>query len=179
MLKIFNINSRNGRISAISQSRTFPTKPLNQSRRILHWGRFRRNGRIFAEFRTRGRFTRNGRINPAEFRTRDVSAETAVPIPPNFCRISHSGTFSTKRPNFRPISPSATFPTKWPNFRKILHSRTFSLKRPNFRPISQPNFRRISHSGTFPTKRPNQCRRISAEFHTRGRFRRNGQMNPA
>ncbi|MDV3195384.1 MAG: hypothetical protein Q8881_04030 [Sweet potato little leaf phytoplasma] len=55
--------------------------PPNQSRRISHWGRFRRNGRIFAEFRTRGRFPRNGRINPAEF-------------PPNYALV----TFPPKRP---------------------------------------------------------------------------------
>ncbi|MDV3195426.1 MAG: hypothetical protein Q8881_04250 [Sweet potato little leaf phytoplasma] len=60
----------------------FPTKPLNQSRRILHWGQFRRNGRISAEFRTRGSFPRNRRINPAEFL-------------PNFA----FGTFPPKRPN--------------------------------------------------------------------------------
>ncbi|MDV3195382.1 MAG: hypothetical protein Q8881_04020 [Sweet potato little leaf phytoplasma] len=55
----------------ISQSGTFPTTPPNQSSRISHWGRFRRNGRI----------------NPAEFlRTfalGDVSDETAE-LPPNF-----------------------------------------------------------------------------------------------
>ncbi|MDV3195287.1 MAG: hypothetical protein Q8881_03485 [Sweet potato little leaf phytoplasma] len=86
----------------ISQSGTFPTKLLNQSRRISHWGRFRGNDRISAEFRTRGRFPRNGRINQAEFfetfspkwpnqsrrisagfRLGDVSYETAE-FPPNF-----------------------------------------------------------------------------------------------
>ncbi|MDV3195468.1 MAG: hypothetical protein Q8881_04460, partial [Sweet potato little leaf phytoplasma] len=45
-------------------------------------GRFPRNGRISAEFRTRGRFPRNGVINPAEF-------------PSNFLL----GTFPPKRPN--------------------------------------------------------------------------------
>ncbi|MDV3195352.1 MAG: hypothetical protein Q8881_03860 [Sweet potato little leaf phytoplasma] len=50
----------------------------------MHWGRVRRNGRIFAEFCTQGRFPLNGRIIPAEFRTRDVSAKTAESIPSNF-----------------------------------------------------------------------------------------------
>ncbi|MDV3195467.1 MAG: hypothetical protein Q8881_04455, partial [Sweet potato little leaf phytoplasma] len=118
----------------------------------------------------------------AEFRTRDVSAETAKSIPPNFCRISHSGTFPTKlspnfaledvsneRTNFCRISHLATFPPKRPNFLPISHSGTFPTKLPNFRPIS--------HSWTFLTKQPNQSRPISAEFHTRGRFRRNGSQH--
>ncbi|MDV3195142.1 MAG: hypothetical protein Q8881_02750 [Sweet potato little leaf phytoplasma] len=94
-----------------------------------------------AEFCSQGCFRRNRRINPAEFRTGDdsdetaefppnfalgaVSLETAESIPPNFVletfppkwpkqsrRISHSGTFPTKRPNFRRIAPSRTFPTR-------------------------------------------------------------------
>ncbi|MDV3195099.1 MAG: hypothetical protein Q8881_02515 [Sweet potato little leaf phytoplasma] len=100
---------------------------------------------------------------------------------------------------------SELFPTKRPNYRRILHSRTFSPKRPNFRRISHsghfrrncrmnpdeftPNFvlRDVSDEtaesnppnfalGAIPTKRPN-FRRISAEFRTRARFRRNGRTS--
>ncbi|MDV3195278.1 MAG: hypothetical protein Q8881_03440 [Sweet potato little leaf phytoplasma] len=79
----------------------------------------------------------------------DDSDETAE-FPPNFAlgtfppkrlnqsrRISHSGTFPTKRPNIRPISPSGMFPKKRPNFREILPSGTFATKWPNFRRISR------------------------------------------
>ncbi|MDV3195197.1 MAG: hypothetical protein Q8881_03035 [Sweet potato little leaf phytoplasma] len=38
---------------------------------------------------------------PPNFALGDVSDETAELIPPNFCRISQSRTFPTKRPNFQ------------------------------------------------------------------------------
>ncbi|MDV3195239.1 MAG: hypothetical protein Q8881_03245 [Sweet potato little leaf phytoplasma] len=62
---------------------------------------------------------------PPNFGLRDISAETAESIPPNFRRISHSRTFPTKRPNFRRISHSGMFPPKRPNFCRISHSWTF------------------------------------------------------
>ncbi|MDV3195097.1 MAG: hypothetical protein Q8881_02505 [Sweet potato little leaf phytoplasma] len=66
----------------------------------------------------------------------------AESIPPNFCRISQSRTFPTKRQNFRRMSHSGTFP---PNFvLSVISDKTA---------------------------------RISAEFHTRGRFPRNGQIS--
>ncbi|MDV3195339.1 MAG: hypothetical protein Q8881_03755 [Sweet potato little leaf phytoplasma] len=79
------------------------------------------NGRISAEFRTRGRFPRNGRIS-AEFAVKNVSDETVESIPPNFTL----GSIPTKRPNFRRISHSGTFPPKRANqSRQILHSGRF------------------------------------------------------
>ncbi|MDV3195437.1 MAG: hypothetical protein Q8881_04305, partial [Sweet potato little leaf phytoplasma] len=116
----------------ISQSTTFSTKPPNQSRRISHWGRFRRNGRISAEFRSRGCFPRNGQINPAEFPLNfapgDVSPETTELIPPNFA--------------LRDVSAeTAEFP---PNFAvKDVSDETAESIPPNFA------------LGTVPTKRPN------------------------
>ncbi|MDV3195255.1 MAG: hypothetical protein Q8881_03325 [Sweet potato little leaf phytoplasma] len=83
-------------------SGTFPTRPPNKSRRISHWGRFRRNGRI-----------------SAEFCTGDFSDEMAESIPLNFCRISLSRMFLKKRQNFCRISHWGTFPPTRPNFRRI------------------------------------------------------------
>ncbi|MDV3195256.1 MAG: hypothetical protein Q8881_03330 [Sweet potato little leaf phytoplasma] len=73
-----------------------------------------------------GTFPQNGRINPAEFRTRDVSAETAESILPNFHRISHLGHFRRngriKPTDFPPNFVLGTFPAKRPNqSRRILH----------------------------------------------------------
>ncbi|MDV3195217.1 MAG: hypothetical protein Q8881_03135 [Sweet potato little leaf phytoplasma] len=97
-----------------------------------------------------GRFRRNGRMNPDEFIPNFVLGaifdETAEFLPNFAVRDVSNETAESVPPNFA----LGTFLTK------------------------RPNFRRISHSGTFPTKQPNQSRRISPEFHTRGRFRQNG-----
>ncbi|MDV3195454.1 MAG: hypothetical protein Q8881_04390, partial [Sweet potato little leaf phytoplasma] len=67
--------------------------------------------------------------------------------------------FPTKRPNFCQISHSGTFPTKRLTFALGVISDETTEFPPNFAlgtiPTKRPNFRRISHSGTFPTKRPN------------------------
>ncbi|MDV3195191.1 MAG: hypothetical protein Q8881_03005 [Sweet potato little leaf phytoplasma] len=159
-------------------SGTFPTKWTNFCR-ILHSGRFRRNGRINpAEF-----CTGDDSDETAEFRTRVVSPETAESIPPNF----KLGTFPLKLLNqYHRISAelpledvsdeAAEFPPNFalgdvspemaeflPNFAvKDVSNETAESILPNFAlgtiPTKQPNFRQISPFGTFPTKWPNFCR---------------------
>ncbi|MDV3195270.1 MAG: hypothetical protein Q8881_03400 [Sweet potato little leaf phytoplasma] len=121
---------------------------------------------------------------------------------PNFRRISHSWTFSPKRSNFRRISHSGRFrrngrmnPDEFmsnfvlgnvsdetaeflPNFTLGDVSPEMAKCPPNFALADifdetaefLPNFTLAD----VPPKRPNKSRRISAEFHTRGRFQRNG-----
>ncbi|MDV3195168.1 MAG: hypothetical protein Q8881_02885 [Sweet potato little leaf phytoplasma] len=102
-----------------------------------------RNGRISAQFRTRGRFRRNGRINPAKFPPNfplgDVSDETAESIPPNFTLEDFFDETAEFSPNFALGDVSPEIAEFLPNFALVVVSDETT------------EFSPISHSGTFLT----------------------------
>ncbi|MDV3195389.1 MAG: hypothetical protein Q8881_04055 [Sweet potato little leaf phytoplasma] len=160
----------------------FPTKRPN-FRRISHSWMFSPKRPNFHRISHSLRFRQNGRMNPDEFTQNfvlgDVSDETAESAEfrirghfPINGRISAEFCSQGRFRQNRRINP-AEFRTWDDSDEKAKFMPNFALMDVSPETIESipPNFA----LGTFPPKQPNQSRRISAEFRTWGRFRRNSR----